>query len=172
MSRINWRKVELDYIKGTVSYRDIAKKYKISTRQVSDRGKKENWVEKRNKFRDETYSEALARARVTEVDNLKRINGLTEKMISQLEEALADASQFKKYIVSKTIYKDGVPVEDEMTEREFTKFDAKSVKNLTSALKDLASITKSITEDKDGDNEILVKFISDDKEDGMEEWNL
>lgn len=59
-----------------------------------------------------------------------------------------------------------------MTEREFTKFDAKSVKNLTSALKDLASITKSITEDKDGDNEILVKFISDDKEDGMEEWNL
>ena len=172
MSRINWRKVELDYIKGTVSYRDIAKKYKISTRQVSDRGKKENWVEKRKQFRDETYSEALARARVTEVDNLKRINGLTEKMISQLEEALADASQFKKYIVSKTIYTDGVPVEDEMTEREFTKFDAKSVKNLTSALKDLASITKSITEDKDGDNEILVKFISDDKEDGMEEWNL
>ena len=32
MSRINWRKVELDYIKGTVSYRDNAKKYKISTR--------------------------------------------------------------------------------------------------------------------------------------------
>lgn len=98
-------------------------------------GRKAKTISRRNLLGG---SRACARDRV---DNLKRINGLTEKMISQLEEALADASQFKKYIVSKTIYKDGVPVEDEMTEREFTKFDAKSVKNLTSALKDLASIT-------------------------------
>ena len=50
-------------------------------------------------------------------------------MISQLEGSLWPTPRSLRNILFLRRYtKDGVPVEDEMTEREFTKFDAKSVK--------------------------------------------
>lgn len=172
MARKNWKKIELEYIKGTDSYRELALKYKISLKQISDHGKKNDWVQKRKQFRSETYTEALVRARDKEIDNFKRIITLTEKMADHLEEALNDPSQFRRYLVSESkIGADGL--ESTTKEKTFKKVDAKSIKNLASALKDVAVITREMdayTQDKNSGNEVVVRFESG-KEKEADEWS-
>lgn len=175
MAKANWKKIKIEYIRGLASYKDLAKKYKVSMKQISEHGKNEKWVEERKRYQNETYKEALARARVTDVDNLEKIGTLSEKMIAHLEDALNDPEQFKKYLVTNVKYNDkGMPIGSETTEREFTKFDAKSVRNLTAALKDLTAITKEIKEageDKNDDKQITIKFVSPEDDDEVNAWS-
>lgn len=55
----DWAKIKKEYIKGGISYRDLAKKYQVSMRTLGDRAKAEGWVNLREQARDKAVTKMI-----------------------------------------------------------------------------------------------------------------
>jgi hypothetical protein len=64
LATLDWEQIENEYVTGQVSYQALAKRYKISTKQVARQGKARGWLEKRRQFRLKTSAEGLQKAEV------------------------------------------------------------------------------------------------------------
>lgn len=82
----NWKRIKAEYLKGGQSYADLAQKYGVAAKTISNRAYKEGWTKEKGKIREEIgeeLRERVVRARVKELQTLLDAN---EKMI---ETALA-----------------------------------------------------------------------------------
>ena len=50
--KVDWEKIERDYVQTKISYREIADKYGVNRTTVAKKAKQDNWVEKRKQFTD------------------------------------------------------------------------------------------------------------------------
>lgn len=97
-SEINWIKLRNEYINGKASYRELAQKYGVSARQIANRGKKENWVQRRKekcskisaKLQQKTEEKILSK----EAARLDRILSLSDRLADLLERAMEEADQY------------------------------------------------------------------------------
>ena len=105
---------ENDYITSNSSYSTIASKYNIPLNILSKYAKKNNWVDKRKNFN------SLPRSYQTDISKLARSSDTLESII---ESAFSDLSH------SSTPHKD---------------IDTKTLKDLTSALKEAINIKQNI----------------------------
>lgn len=73
---VNWVKIRNEYITTRKSQKEVASKYHVSTRAVSEMAVKEKWVEQREAFEKETSSKMLKESQrkiVEEAGNLTAI---------------------------------------------------------------------------------------------------
>lgn len=78
---VDWLKIKTEYINGRITHKELAKKYGISERQVSQHSRDEHWVQEREKHLSEISAEIQERA--------------SEKIIDIESECLAIKSRLK-----------------------------------------------------------------------------
>ena len=80
-----WWRIKAAYLKGDITYKELAAKYKISERTIRNRASKEGWGKEKDKVKTEV-SEAIhataVRAREEQLQNLITAN---DRMASALE---------------------------------------------------------------------------------------
>lgn len=126
---MDWNAIKTEYITTDTSYRKLAAKYGVTSVQVANVGKKEAWVEQRNRYLAEVLAKTLEKSSEAESDRLTRLMETTGKAIDVVVSAFDDEKQFHRYVV-------------ENEEKIFAKVDTKALKELTSVLKDLTGLMR------------------------------
>ena len=108
---MDWKRIKAEYIAGGTSYRKLAEKYKVSQSTLRKVAAKEQWTELRNKARTKTDSKIIATVSEKEADKAVNIIDVADKLLSKISELV-----------------DAIPL------------DTQSMKQITSALKDLKDI--------------------------------
>jgi hypothetical protein len=136
----DWQKIKTEYITTDISLRKLSEKYGIRYATVQDRSKKEGWITLRDQHRTSTVSKTMKKISDRQSDKLARIDGITDKLLMKLEQAVGELDL--EIIKRKTkLEDDGLEVTTETMEaREGGIVDRAGLRHLTAALKDLKEI--------------------------------
>lgn len=136
----DWQKIKTEYITTDISLRKLAQKHGIRYATVQERSKKEDWITLRDQHRTSTVSKSISRISDKQADKLVRIEGITDKLLTKLEQAVDELDL--EIIKKKTkLEDDGLEVTTEIMEaREGGIVDRAGLRHLTAALKDLKEI--------------------------------
>lgn len=130
-------KIKAEYITGEISLRALAKKYEISEGKLFRHSKKEAWRKKREEYRSNVTAEAIASAHTRAIDDFSELLDISKTLAGEVRLALGDPRQLYRRIVADK--------EGNLTERDdFTKIDAKAVKDLAGALEKLSNVIGSM----------------------------
>lgn len=139
----NWKKISTEYITGDISQRDLAKKHGVPLRTLQDRCKAENWVARKKEHRGATVAKACEMIAESQArDTAALITQSAEKL---LEAANTAISQLQTPV---TAWKCEEETGDGKITREYLTLDpgstgavdAKALRNIAGALKDIAQI--------------------------------
>lgn len=140
----NWEAIKTEYITTSISYRKLADKWGVSFRTLGDRAKREDWVDERNRHRNNvvmsTVQKVAARTSSTNANRLLRLQEAADSMGKVIAEIFDDKEQFARHIITEGIGEGVTKVE----ERLYKKIDTKAIKDLTGAMKDLAYVLRNI----------------------------
>lgn len=90
MAKINWRKIETEYITTDISQRDLAKKYKVPLPTIVSRSKANNWYEQKKQNHSKIIAESIEKSNVETVAEICAELNVANKLIKLLEEATED----------------------------------------------------------------------------------
>lgn len=139
----DWESIKTEYVTTKISYRALADKYGISCRTVFARGKREGWVQERQKHKDAVVARMVRNVQRKEAsDGAKRLlqmRSAADSMSGVIAGAFDDAEQFHRHLVS---IRDGEMTRTE--ERVFRKLDTKAVRDLTVAMRDLTAVLRDL----------------------------
>lgn len=91
--RIQWGRIRHAYECGTLSYKDLAKKYHISLSRLTEVAKSEDWVGLRKRHRHEVGALAASRLRAREAEKLASVKTAADELAEQLAEVLKNKDQ-------------------------------------------------------------------------------
>lgn len=132
--RYDWAKIEAEYVAGKESMEAIAARYGIAKSTFFKRAKERNFTQKRSKFREKAEEKSIARAQAREARRLERttanVNGALDRAAKRINRLLDDDATLHGKILA---------TEDGITEIRTNKADTKALRELTSALRDVAS---------------------------------
>lgn len=109
---IDWKKIKAEYITTNTSYRKLGEKYGVGYQTICHRAKAEQWGEQREQFMNKTVTKTIETIGEKQVDRAARLQTVTEKLLAKIES---------------------------MAESEAL-IDAKSVRSLCAAIKDIKEI--------------------------------
>ena len=136
----DWKKIKTEYITTDTSYRQLAKKYKMSYRAIADKGNAEGWVDQRDQYQTKTASEMVDAIGRQQVSRAERLQAVADKLLSRVE-ALVEAD-------------------------EVTMFSSQNMKHLSGVLKDIKEI-QGIRSDADmREQEARIKKLEMEASDG------
>lgn len=173
LANINWIKIKNEYISTNISQRSLAKKYKISASTLMQRANKEKWKEQKDaahiKIEAETKQKTVETIVKQEIDCVRRLNAVVDKLIGKIEEA---TEQLNNHIVrNKTKIKiieynndirpdkptKEIIEENETADTILGDIDRNGLKLVTAALKDINEILRGKQQD-DTDNQIHINL--------------
>jgi transposase-like protein len=111
LSVVEWQKIKAEYISGNTSYRKLAEKHGISFNTLKDRAVAEQWYELRQQNHNKTTTRIVKANQDKDVKKAVDIIDVADKLLAKVEQVM-----------------------DTMV------VDTQSLKQLTSALKDLRDI--------------------------------
>ena len=80
----NWRKIKTEYMTGSVTYPELAQKYKLAEKTIRNRAYKEGWAKEKGQIRDEIGTEMRERVVRARVNDLQKLLDANEKMIDAM----------------------------------------------------------------------------------------
>lgn len=148
--------IKIEYISDPkMSYRKLADKYKYPLKKICAAGRKEGWVQLRKQCGDKIIKKTINRLSTEKADELATVITTAGKVIRKLEKTMEeDEKQFNRHIVTENF----TP-----KEKIFKKIDTRAVKDVATALKELAAVVSlSNREETDGSIEVVFKEIQED----------
>lgn len=148
----DWQKIKTEYITTDTSYRKLAQKHGVSYQAICHRSKEENWIAAREQHTNKTVSKAIDKISSKQADKMARIDGLADKLLDKLEQAITelDRQLCKHTDKTKTIEYDNSLRPDKPTKEiiheeeklmEFASIvDRQGLKQIASALKDIKEV--------------------------------
>ena len=91
MADIDWSALQVEYVTGKISLRELAQKHGISENTLEGRSRKEKWSEQRRKYRGNVTEKAVAHAGARETRRLRSLQSSASKMCTQIERLMKDA---------------------------------------------------------------------------------
>lgn len=136
----DWQKIKTEYITTDISLRKLAQKHEVRYATVQERSKKEGWITLRDQHRTSTVSKSISKISDRQSDKLARIEGITDKLLLKLEQAVEELDM--EIIKRKTkVEGEGFETTTEIMEaKEGGIVDRAGLRHLTAALKDLKEI--------------------------------
>ena len=124
---LDWSEIEMEYIAGAMSYRDLAERYGISVTAVSKHAVKGRWQEKRSQHRAEAMAQAKEGAVAVQTLSFRTLCE-THALLTHAALTIAqDTEQFRRYILKGK-------------DAQFEKADAQALRSVVAALSDLTDI--------------------------------
>ena len=124
---LDWSEIEMEYIAGAMSYRDIAERCGVSTTAVSKHAIKGRWQEKRSQHRAEAMAQAKEGAVAVQTLSFRALCEAHELLTHATLTIAQDAEQFRRYILRGK-------------DAQFKKADAQALRSTVAALSDLTDI--------------------------------
>lgn len=166
---VDWFQVRNDYINGSVTYRELSKKYNVSVCSIAKHAKAEKWQERKteqlNRIQREVEQKTADIIVRQEVDRQKRALQLSDELLDKLEQAIHELDQYtveRKQKVRNLRYgKGGKVVEENVTERVdlasvTSSIDRKGLQQVAMALKAIRDVQSGA--DDETDNDVHVVF--------------
>jgi hypothetical protein len=124
LEKYDWEKIKLDYVTGNMSYSAIIKKYGVSKRMLADRASKGNWVELREKHRNNLYSKSYDLVFKDRVKKLSKLISASDKLAGIVNSQVMKIEKLEK-------------ASDEP-------INTQAIKNLTLAAKELTNVIRNL----------------------------
>lgn len=110
---VDWESMKIEYITTeNSSYRKLSKKYGIGYQSICQRSREEGWIAQREQYRNETTTKIIDAISDQEVDRATKLYNVADKLLDKVEV---------------------------MVDR-INPYDAKALRAITAALKDLKEI--------------------------------
>lgn len=115
---VDWLKIKTEYINGNVSQRDLAAKYGVTLRQISNHATAEQWVLERQSHLDKLSTEIQRKADEKTIESESEIIAIKSRMklkiFRQLEKSMEtaddmDGQDFRRLVQN---YKDMCDIHD------------------------------------------------------------
>lgn len=139
----NWPAIKAEYITTDISYRDLAAKKGVAVNTLSARAKREKWVTQRRNYRDklaeETVQKVASKKSTESAKKLATLQKAADNMGTVIAGIFDDLHQFNRYIVQE---KKGF--DTNTSEKIFEKVDTKAIKELSSAMRDIAYVLRNV----------------------------
>lgn len=181
MSSVNWNEVKTEYITTEhSSYRKLSKKYNIPLGTLYNRAKVEGWVEAKKQFTSKTMAKTLSVIESQQVNKLKRIQDMSDKLLDKIERAIdeLDIQLFKDVKKTKVIEynneeRPDKPTKETIHEEEkvieiHTIIDRKGVQELSAAIKNLKEVQMLKSDLDIAEQEARINKLRKDAEDEQE----
>lgn len=154
----DWQKLKKEYVKGGVSYRQLAEKYRVSFSQLQKIAAKEKWRDLRKKTErkaEEKMVDSISDQRAEFSEKIyEAADILLEKLIEQVEKSIMiPAPAIRQYTASLKDLKD---IKDIRSDADLREQEAR-----------IAKLRKEAEKDKEADKTIEVVFDGGD----VEEWS-
>ena len=128
----DWAEIKSDYITDSKSsYRKIAEKYGVSFNTLQCRAKAEEWAKLKKQTQDEITTKTVKKKIKKQVDRATRIMDVADKLLDTIEKAIG------VIVAGSVIDENGNPT---------IVIDGKTMKQLSSALKDIKDVQGCKTE--------------------------
>lgn len=131
--RRDWERIRAEYITGTETLRQMAERLKIPFSTVFNRASKDGWVEAKEEEKEKIQASVQAKAREKRIKReaaaLERVETQIERLLEEIERALADPVQLYRHILYTERGIQG--------EVELGKMDTKSARDIMSILADM-----------------------------------
>lgn len=138
--RTPWGRARHAYVCGDLSYREIAQKYGLPLRTVSEVGKNEEWPKKRKEYRDSVAAEAASRARARDVEALENVRQTADTLSGWLKKIVSDEKQL--YMYAGPLRK--ASGAEQFAEKELTKANDVTLRTLGQALSEINKTVMSV----------------------------
>ena len=79
-----WGRIKADFLKGGVTYRELAEKYGLSVKTIQNRASNEGWAKEKGTFREEIGKAMRARAVRAKIEELDKLITANERMADAL----------------------------------------------------------------------------------------
>lgn len=133
--KVDWKKIEKVYITGTSSYAELAKEYQICKSTIEKKGKDNDWVKKRRKYRCKVVAKSVEKTQAREVDKLVNIREATDNLSEIVNDFVKDSKNFtKEYYETQPGGK----------KRKKVKANAFAIKNMTDAIVNLTKVIRDV----------------------------
>lgn len=153
-------KAKKEYIRGGVSYRQLAEKYGVSRSAIEKPAKRENWVDLRRQAEDKATAKTVEIVAEQKADRATRVQDLADRLIDKLEKAIEELD--KAFVKNKSTIKEieyknekrpDKPTKETVKEEEQlvevqSVIDRKGAREIAAALKDVREILHIRTEDE------------------------
>lgn len=169
---MDWNLIRNEYISDeSSSYRKLSKKYGVSLTAITKRSKEENWIEQRERLKDETMTKIIENLSRNAAKRLERVSDLADKLLDKIEKAIneLDIQILKDVEKVKTIeYKNkerpDKPTKETIKETEKiiefdTIVDRSGLKAIASALRDIKEIQMLKSELDQREQEARIKNL-------------
>ena len=124
MEKVNWIKVKNEYINGDISYRRLAEKHNTSFNTLKDRAVKEKWKESKD----------------------RQHNNITEKTQQKAAEKISERESTLLVNISDLNFELFKLFKEKISQKKFREtIEARDIKSLTGALKDIQDIQTGIS---------------------------
>ena len=153
LAKTDWAKLKAKYVKGTMTYRQLAADTGVSLTLINQHGSREHWQDARAEFRRRTAARATQKASDAAAERLARVGDAAGELIERTLAAIGDPDQLNRYLVQRQ-QEYAEPCEDAQghllsrdawtEEQRFDKLDTKALRDMTAALKDLTGILRNI----------------------------
>ena len=131
--RRDWERIRAEYITGTETLRQLAERLKIPFSTVFNRASRDGWVEAKEEEKARIQASVQAKAREKRIKReaaaLERVETQIERLLEEIERALADPVQLYRHILYTERGIQG--------EVELGKLDTKSARDIMSILADM-----------------------------------
>ena len=175
----DWKKIKAEYITSEKSsYRKLAEKYDIPLGTLQKRAKKEKWPELKKQSSDRTVAKSITVMEEKQVDKLKRIQDITDKLLDKIEKAVdeLDIHLAKKTIKIKEIEYNNYDRPDKPTKETINEteeiidycsiIDRKGVQELSAAIKNLKEVQMLKSELDEKEQKARIAKLQKDAEAG------
>lgn len=88
-----WWRIKAAYLKGNVTYKELAEKYKLSERTVRNRAYKEGWGKEKDKVQTEVSEQIRATAVRARVEQLEMLITANDRMARALMDLTAEVEK-------------------------------------------------------------------------------
>jgi hypothetical protein len=181
----DWKKIKAEYVTSDKSsYRKLAAKYGIPLGTLHKRAKRENWVELKKQSGDRTVAKQISVIESKQVDRMKRIQDITDKLLDKLEKAVEelDIQLYKDVVKVKEIEYNNVDRPDKPTKETIheeekvieirTIVDRKGVQELSNAIKNLKEVQMLKSELDEEEQKARIKKLRKDAEDEQKDTSI
>lgn len=136
----DWEALKTEYVTTNTSYRKLADKYGISSVTLANHGTAEKWVEAKRQFKNKVMAKAMGNAQAREVAKLSKLRSAADQMAGVIDSVFKDSQQFNRHIITEGL---GMG-ESRVSERIYEKADAKAIRDLAGAIKDLTAAMRNL----------------------------
>lgn len=101
---MDWTRIKAEYIKGGISYRELAEKHKVSYNTLAKVAAKENWNSLKQETAEKTTTKIINMESDKQANRMKRLLDVSDKLLAAVEEAV-DKFQANELVLDKSTLK-------------------------------------------------------------------